>query len=196
MPCCHGAAESNMKKERYLAEIIPLIKSEGLRMSMETIAQKIGVTKKTLYNQFISKDRLIDECLEMTALQYRKALEVMDDVSLPVRERLHQGIAAMRTHFSDFSRVLMQDLVDLYPGKARDGQSRSYHYIERKFIENIKTGIREGVYRDDIDAELVSRYITFSSFYYLEKRIFTEGECTIAHYLDQIEALFLNGLLK
>lgn len=39
-----------MKKEKYLEKILPLIKSEGLTFTMDQLAMRIGVTKKTLYN--------------------------------------------------------------------------------------------------------------------------------------------------
>ncbi|NLD20902.1 MAG: TetR/AcrR family transcriptional regulator, partial [Bacteroidales bacterium] len=53
-----------MKKDKYLDKAITLFKKEGVSMPIEVIAEKMGVSKKTLYNNFESKDGLIEQCME------------------------------------------------------------------------------------------------------------------------------------
>jgi len=64
----------SMNKDKYLSAIIPLLKEEGLGMSMEAVAQKIGVTKKTLYNRFSSKNQMIEDCLQLISCQFHESL--------------------------------------------------------------------------------------------------------------------------
>lgn len=184
-----------MKTEKYLDAIIPVLKVEGLTLSMDVLAEKIGVTKKTLYNKFVSKDNMIDMCLKKTASIYRESLRVMDDQSLSIPERLQRGMDAVRDHFSDFTPKLMHDIIDLYPQRAKIDGDLSLHYFEVKMMENIEEGMRAGVYRSDIESDMMSKYLTFSAFYYYDKRVLPEGVYTAAEFFDQIAEFTINGLL-
>ena len=42
-------------KDKYTVQVFELFKHYGLSLNMEQIAQELGLTKKTLYNNFTSK---------------------------------------------------------------------------------------------------------------------------------------------
>ena len=46
-------------KEKYTVQAFEIFKVKGLTLNMEEIAQNLGITKKTLYNNFSSKQELI-----------------------------------------------------------------------------------------------------------------------------------------
>ena len=46
-------------KDKYTVQVFELFKQYGLSLNMEQIAQNLGLTKKTLYNNFTSKQELI-----------------------------------------------------------------------------------------------------------------------------------------
>ena len=51
-------------KDKYIAQTFELFKREGLSLNMEQIAVSLGLTKKTLYNNFTSKENLINSVLD------------------------------------------------------------------------------------------------------------------------------------
>lgn len=107
-----------MTKDKYLSDIIRILKEEGLGLSMDTIAQKIGITKKTLYNRFSSKDQLIEDCLVQISDEFKESLSCMDDDSIPVEKRFEMGVSTLRQYFKEMSPALMRDLMKDYPQKA------------------------------------------------------------------------------
>ena len=46
-------------KDKYTVQVFELFKQYGLSLNMEQIAHELGLTKKTLYNNFTSKQELI-----------------------------------------------------------------------------------------------------------------------------------------
>ena len=44
------------RKEKYAAKAMEVFRQSGLHISIDEIAEKSGVTKKTLYNHFESKE--------------------------------------------------------------------------------------------------------------------------------------------
>ena len=62
---CRMSANSDQTRERIVAAAARLFYNEGIRAaSVDAIAEKAGVTKKTLYYHFRSKDELIAAYLE------------------------------------------------------------------------------------------------------------------------------------
>lgn len=184
-----------MDKNKYLSLIIPLLKEEGLGLSMDAVAQKIGVTKKTLYNQFVSKDQMIEECLKMVSAQFRASLSCMDGESVPVEKRFADGVTTLRLYFREMSRVFMRDLMEYYPQKASLDHTAGSAYFEEKISENIEEGKRRGVYRPDIDSSLFAKYIAFSIFSFFQKEVMMRNTYSADHYFEQVIKFNINALL-
>ena len=54
---------STDRKKQYIGKAIEILKQEGFRLSLDEMATKMGITKKTLYNNFSSKDELLNPSL-------------------------------------------------------------------------------------------------------------------------------------
>ena len=68
-------------KERYVIEVYELFRKKGLRMTMDEIADHLKLTKKTLYNNFNSKDELM-----RTVMQH-----VLGEIEFKINMALSQG---------------------------------------------------------------------------------------------------------
>lgn len=185
-----------MNRDKYLADIIRLFKEEGLGLSMETVAQKIGVTKKTLYNRFASKDRMIEECLEQVSRNFRESLECMDDESIPVEKRFEMGVSTLRRHFREMSHAFMRDLMEMYPQKASMDHAAGSSYFEEKIARNIEEGKKSGVYRKTIDAGLFAKYISVSIFSFFQKEIMMKNTYSADYYFQQVIDFNINALIN
>lgn len=53
---------TNSRKDKYVAKAISILKQEGFRLSLDEMATKMGITKKTLYNNFSSKEEPRSAC--------------------------------------------------------------------------------------------------------------------------------------
>lgn len=184
-----------MKKDKYVSSIIPLLKEEGLGLSMEAVAEKIGVTKKTLYNRFESKNKMIEDCIVQISEQFRESLECMDDESIPVEERFVIGVNTLRQYFKDMSHAFMRDLMKYYPQQAMLDHASGSSYFEEKIAANIAAGKREGAYRPDIDEGLFAKYISFSIFSFFQKEVMMANTYSADFYFTQVIDFNVNALL-
>lgn len=185
-----------MKKEKYLSSIIPILKEEGLSLSMDAIAQRIGVTKKTLYNIFSSKDKMIEECLGLISDRFKKDLECMEDENVPVTGRFATGVTTLRLYFKDMSHAFIRDLMVQYPQMAEMDHTAGRSFFEEKVARNIECGQREGVYRSDIDPGLLSKYISFSIFSFFQKEVMLGSAYSADYYFKQVIDFNINALLN
>lgn len=184
-----------MKKAKYVAAIVPVLKEDGLKVSMDKVAIKIGATKKTLYNQFVTKELMIEECLEEMTRQYRESLDCMDDPAISIPERLEAGINTLRQYFRDMSHAFMGDLVTFYPQKATADHVQGSSFFEKKLADNIEAGKAAGVYRENIDSTLLAKYISYAVFSFFKKEVMNGHSYSADYYFQQIIDFNINALL-
>lgn len=186
-----------MHKDKYLAKISALMKEDGLDLSMDTIAERIGVTKKTLYNQFSSKEDLIDECINYMNDGLKAAISALADESIPASVGFCRGINGIKTEMFDISHVFLRDLQLVYPDKATRDHMVGTQLLEDMFRKNIEHGIASGEYRQDLDATLIARYIIYALFGFFKKEVMKGGgPWSVENYFSDMTVYHLNALKK
>lgn len=185
-----------MNKEKYLFRIIPLLKVEGLSLSMDNIADEIGVSRKTLYNNFQSKDELMAQCSARLLKEFSKMTQCLTDADVPVAEGFRDGILGVRNFFREASHVFTRDLMEMYPGLASDSHNSGTSLFEQRLRENIERGQADGTYRSDVDPALFSKFIAFSVFSFFQKEIMTGKSCPADEYFDKVIDFNLHAILN
>jgi AcrR family transcriptional regulator len=130
----------------------------GVRsVSMEDICRDLGLSKKKLYQLFSSKNELVEKLLELERQNFEiifdthsfegvNAIDILLTVSLELGER-----------FRDISPSMTFDLKKYYPDIYHNHIDERINFIFKKIQINLEKGINQGVYRDDLSVELVSR---------------------------------------
>ena len=140
-------------KERYVTKVYELFRKKGLKLTMDDIAVELKLTKKTLYNNFKSK-----EVLMRTVMQF-----VIEDIEFKINLSLSQGKNAIEALFHS-SSMMNKTLEELGPQLLSD----SSKYLPdlkvldhtRIISENLERGVLEGLYRSDINKELATLFFT------------------------------------
>lgn len=82
-----------MKGEQILNAAKKLFTNYGFkRVSMDEIASEVGVTKKTVYTYFSSKEVLLKYCIKEELQNMRKIIENVESKKLDFMETVHQVI--------------------------------------------------------------------------------------------------------
>ncbi len=147
-------------KERYVLGLYQLFRKRGLALSMDEIANGLNVTKKTLYNNFISKEGLM-----RTVMQH-----IIEDVEVKINisllkgknaiEALYYTSSMMNEKLEEIGPLLLHDSAIYLPDlKVLDHTNRLSFY-SKIISENLLRGIDEGLYREDINRELVTLFFT------------------------------------
>jgi len=146
------------KLERILTECFRLFKKYGLKsISMDDIARELGISKKTLYQYVSNKTELIEQMLNHMVEKgnyesLREGFATMNaiDILLEVSKKVSAEI-------KDLNPSNMFDLQKFYPTLYHDFVIKKRDLIFRQIKENFERGISEGLYRNDLDTELVAR---------------------------------------
>lgn len=147
-------------KEKYTAQVFELFKEKGLLLNMEQIAQSLGLTKKTLYNNFSSKQELIVTVLNYFYSELDKKIQISSGKSENAIEAFMDVSVVISSEISKLGTLLLKD-ISLYPScPAIFSFTDRMSFYSKLIRENLSRGIAEGLYREDLDVEYSTLFYT------------------------------------
>jgi TetR/AcrR family transcriptional regulator, cholesterol catabolism regulator len=146
------------KLEKILRESIRLFSKYGIRsLSMDDISRELGISKKTLYQYVESKSDLIAKILQQAFGEHGKnMLEFIGGEHNAIDELLAVS-RKVCLHMQNFNPSIIFDLQKYYPEIYKNHYDAKMAAIFNDIRSNLNKGIAEGLYREDMDADLVSR---------------------------------------
>jgi AcrR family transcriptional regulator len=147
-------------KERILNEASLMFRRQGIRsVTMDDIAQHLGISKRTLYENFSDKNELLRHCIlthAETGKQLNKAIiDGASDVIHGFFLLMNEGIKNMNelnpNFLSDLRKYHHKLWNELFISSHHD------HLNEMKLM--IIRGIEQGLFREDLNIEIVIRIL-------------------------------------
>lgn len=179
-------------REKILKISMEEFKSKGIRaVKMDDIAALLGISKRTLYEIYSNKEELLLECVKFQEGQYDAYMASFE------KDQSNNVIDII----IEFYNKQIQWLSDVNPLYFSDIQkySQVVSYFERRDIERkqdkmifYQRGIREGVFRDDVDYDVLSRILKASIDYIKQTQMYKEYDLT--RILNNIIMLFIRGV--
>ena len=147
-------------KERYVIEVYELFRKKGLRMTMDEIADHLKLTKKTLYNNFNSKDELMRTVMQHVLGEIEFKINMALSQGRDAIEALYHTSDMMNKSLSEIGPLLLSDSSVYLPDLKLLDHTNRMSFYSRIIAENIERGISEGFYRTDFNKELVTLFFT------------------------------------
>jgi AcrR family transcriptional regulator len=182
------------RKEKYIEKAIGVFRQEGLRLSLDEIADKMGITKKTLYNHFGSKEELLSECMHSFNSNLRQKMDVMLSEEINAIDGMKRGGAELALFFQTLSPIFLSDLRKMFPKISHSEHAIGFDFFLESVRINLNKGIGEGMYRQDIDTELATQFIAHSVGFYIQKLV-NSGEFGVDTYFLKIIDYHLHAIV-
>jgi len=188
--------EDNEIKERILKKAEEMFTQFGFsRVTMEEIAADLGMSKKTLYKFFPGKEQLLKEMVSTKKCELEDyVLKLWGNENLSFLEKLKILMNYISQNNSAFRGPLAHDLQKNFPAIWDEiTESRRTHSLE-KFSLLIKEGIEKGVFRNDIDQQIL--FLIFMSALQgaLNPEALVELPVSGTQVLEAIVKVFLEGV--
>ena len=144
--------------DRIITGAAELFRVAGIKaVTMDDIAHELGISKRTIYEKYGDKDELLLAVMKCMVFRQRKMVEETISSSPNVVAAIFRMINMMREHTRSMNPVIFADLKK-YHSKVLDKLKDSCELPDYKGSENIVAkGIEQGLFRDEIDVEIVSR---------------------------------------
>lgn len=145
------------KFQEILEKVIKLFYEFGIRnLNMDDISRNLGISKKTLYLYVKSKEDLIEKIFIYDQLRWDREMAKIVNKEMNAIEILVQVSLMVFDEMGRFDPKLTWELKKYYEPIFQDFMVRKQNHIFSQISKNIIKGIAEGLYRSDINVELVA----------------------------------------
>lgn len=146
------------KKTEILIKVCELYSQYGIRsVTMDDVVSELGISKKTLYQYFIDKSELVKAVMDYDFETKKKEyLKCYDKQENAVAELINFFVVQLRMIMSH-RPTLIYDLNKYYPEISNEFQAKKREQMLKGLLENLKRGKAEGLYRQEINEELIAK---------------------------------------
>ena len=127
-------------------------------ITMDDLARKAGVSKKTLYQHFTSKPDVVHAAMTWHQQAMHQEMTEMIATAENAVEGMVRVNALLNQMFRQINPLAMLELQRFFPEAYRLFREKLVHKDISAIRDNIIRGMVEGLYREGMDADLLARY--------------------------------------
>ncbi|MFY9419190.1 MAG: TetR/AcrR family transcriptional regulator [Bacteroidales bacterium] len=188
----------------YITKIAQMFTQYGIRnITMDYIAREIGVSKKTLYTWAQNKEELlsyiIDYIIKIASDNECDNSFKKKPQDFPTAVDAILYIMDNLAHITqNINPIFMLELNKFYPQLAIKLDDFRYKHIRKKIMQNIVRGKLEGLYRTEINEEIISYFYLGWITQFSKENIQTvfENKYSNQEILRELYLFHLNALLS
>ena len=183
-------------KDQILKKFSDLIQVFGVKnVTTDMLAQKCGISKKTLYKHFSSKNdlvsRIIDDILNRLELRF----DQIDKSTPDPFERLNHFFEVMYELLGSISTPVLEDVARDYP--EINERIQSFREAHRELVRrSIAEGIEKGVFNPGINPEIAVALIMGAAERVMIPEYILKAHITLEKAIESFKILVMNGLVK
>jgi TetR/AcrR family transcriptional regulator, cholesterol catabolism regulator len=183
-------------KDKILKGTEELFMKYGIRsVSMDDIARHLTVSKKTLYQHFADKEELVWDVFKNALECDKEIFDSITDRSRDAVEEIALLSVTMKQHMEKINPGLLYDLQKFHPKAWSAWMDFKNKFIRQSVIRNLKQGIAEGYYRDDINPEIMAVIRIESVQFPFNPELFPREKFKLVVVQEHLLEHFIQGLL-
>lgn len=184
-------------RQRIIEGAHTLFVQYGVRsVSMDDVSRSLSMSKKTLYQYFTNKDELVTATVNFHMESEREEFVHIHQEASNAIEELIMLSKCMREHVFKLNPSLLYDL-QKYHADAWE----VFHVFKKEFligqiVQNLRRGIAEGQYRDNIIPEILAVLRVESVQMIFSELLFPRTEFNFIDVQMQVFDHFVHGILS
>lgn len=163
-------------------------------VTMDDISRQCGVSKKTLYELYKDKDELVLESVKYMLTSNQCEIECLFASSKNAIEQVVGILNKMESMIRGMNPVCYVDLQRYYQDAYQYLQNHKEEVLYQSITQNLNQGIQEGLYRSEIDVEIMTRFKMESAMLVFQQNVFPSDKFNSIQVNYQIFAHFMYGL--
>lgn len=124
--------------------------------TMNDLAKELGISKKTLYKEIENKADLVKLCVTYDLDTIENKIKSISSSCENAIEELLQIATVINEDIKLYHPAMLQDLNKFYPECSILIENHKNTFAQNNVVTNLKKGIQQGLYREDINIELAT----------------------------------------
>ncbi|MFK5857188.1 MAG: TetR/AcrR family transcriptional regulator [Bacteroidota bacterium] len=186
------------EKEKTITEKVAKLYLEyGIKsITMDDVARHLTISKKTLYQFFKDKKELVWAVLEHNSCENKMDLSILENQSSNAIDDLFNFYDSQVEMIKNHKPAFVYDLKKYYPEIFSHFQKIKHKRILESIINNLIKGKKEGLYRSDINEDIISRLSLMRIEGIMNSNIFSVQEIVSPDLFSEIFKYNLFGLVS
>ncbi|MCK4746707.1 MAG: TetR/AcrR family transcriptional regulator, partial [Bacteroidales bacterium] len=185
----------NKEFEIILEKVSVLYRKYGIKsVTIYDVARELGISKKTLYQYVTDKTELVEKVVEHTRhCNFSSMKEIMKTGGNAI-EQLIEVSQRANTLMKDHSPSYEYDLKKSYPSIYRNLMSARRKIMYESMLANIRQGKKEGIYRAELNEEIITKLHLLRIENLQSSEIFKEEEIHSLKFFREVFVYHIHGL--
>lgn len=178
-------------RRRVIDAAAALFQQEGLKFTMQEVADALHISKKTIYTLYPSKEALLTDMVDDLFADIHRAKREQMEAPGPIADRIRRVIIALPERYQALDFRLLDTLDEKYPAVGR----RVRKHLETNWeptIALLEEGIAQGKIRP-VPIPVLRQMITFSIEGFLSGSL---GDVSYGETLAGMIDIIMNGIRR
>jgi len=183
-------------KEKILEKATDMFLNLGFKsVTMDDLANEMGISKKTIYAHFENKTQLVDDSTSHLFCAISEGIDYICSLQKNPIEELYEIKKFVMLHLKDEKSSPQYQLQKYYPKIYSSMRASQYEVMQDCVVDNIKRGMDQGIYRENLHIDFVSR-IYFSGVTSIKDHtLFPVNNFPMAELMDNYLEYHLRGIV-
>lgn len=172
-----------------------LFRNYGIRsVTMDSLANHLGISKRTIYEIFADKDELLLGVFQWMSEKQQEMVKKFMDESGNAIIAIFKLMEMTINHFQGMSPAFQADMKKYYHEEILN-KSNGYQMPDISYtIPLIEKGIREKLFRKDINPDLVNRCMYLLGKSVMDQDLYSSGQFTRHEVIQNTLINYLRGI--
>ncbi|RLD22732.1 MAG: hypothetical protein DRI69_00300 [Bacteroidetes bacterium] len=186
-----------MSREEVLEGAKELFLRYGIKsITMDDVAREMGISKKTLYQHVKNKTDLIERIIHQHIHDEKKCLSELPGQAHDAIEQVLMIAQYVVQILRGMRPTTMFDLKKYYRECWNMMEEFQHEYMYEMIRGNIEQGVKEGLYKDDLDADIIAKLYIGKTMLLTDEKLFPVGEYDRDKLFTEFIQYHLRGIVS
>ncbi len=182
-------------EEKILLQAKNLFMQYGTRsVSMDDIARNLGISKKTIYQYFEDKNTIVEK-LHNYMIEFDK--KMINDIHNDSKDAVEEVLKITQLKIQEIKQLkpaFIYDLRKYHPNVWENHHAHHNLYVKVAILENLNRGIKEGLYHQDFNMEIIAT-LRIASFEGVATMLELLQKFDMSEVISTMTSHFIKGLV-
>ncbi len=172
-------------RDKILLKAVELFLNFGFKsVTMDDIANELGISKKTIYTHYSTKTKLVEAASIHIFELISTGIDKISAQKLNVIEETYAVKEFAMKNLNNEQSSPQYQLKKYYPKIAEFLSSKQFCVMQDCVVENLKRGIETGIYRPDIPINFISKIYFIGITGIRDNDIFNTSEFSVPQLME------------
>lgn len=178
-------------------EILLLFQQYGIRcLTMDDIANKLGCSKKTLYVFYANREDLVNKVISQDMAVHQKEIQGIIKQNInPIDELFLLNKLALKK-IKTIHPTTQYELKKYYPLAWKVFDDKHKNLVFKVTLSNIKRGIKIGLYREEINPELMAKIFAENIDIVFNGVVFNSENSSFSDVFYEYMTHYIHGIIN